>query len=174
MPQPRTGDASGITLEAEEYDSAHGLLPAGNVVAYANDGSWFAFDKVVFNDNWNTLDVTYANGGASTINLTIHLDSLANAPVATVALAPTGGWGTMKTIIHPLGAARRSEGVFVRFNGGGANVDKLQFTAPTGVGTNLVADSDFESGTKAAGSPGRRERSRTPPRAPSAARTPSR
>jgi endo-1,4-beta-xylanase len=147
VPPPRTGDANGITLEAEAYDSAHALQPAGSVVAYANDGSWFAYNQVVFDDNWNTLAVTYANGGGSTINLTVHLDSLANAPVATVALAPTGGWGTMKTIAMPWAPTGAAKALFVRFNGGGANVDKLQFSAPTGVGKNLVADSDFEAGT---------------------------
>src|SRR4029079_16584233 len=89
VPQPRTGDASGITLQAEEYDAAHALLPAGNVVAYASDGSWFELDKVVFDSHWDKLAVAYANGGGSAISLTIRLDSLASAPVATVALAPS-------------------------------------------------------------------------------------
>ncbi|HYQ04126.1 MAG TPA: endo-1,4-beta-xylanase [Polyangiaceae bacterium] len=148
VPQPRTGAASGITLEAEQYDSAHDLLPAGNVVAYANNGSWLSFDQVAFNDGWDTLSVTYANGGSNAINLSIHLDSLSNAPVATVPLAPTGGWGTTKTVSVPWAPFAAQKNVFVRFNGGGSNVDKLTFSAPTGTGKNLIADSDFELGTK--------------------------
>jgi GH35 family endo-1,4-beta-xylanase len=146
-PPPRTGDASGITLQAEEYDTAQGLLPAGNVVAFANDGAYFAYNKVVFNDNWNTVAVTYANGGSGTINLTFHLGALANAPVATVPLAPTGGWGTMQTITLPWAPTGVQQALFVRFNGGGANVDNVKFTAPSGTGTNVVTDSDFEGGS---------------------------
>ena len=148
VPQPRTGSAAGIALEAEEYDSAHALLPAGNVVAYANDGSWLGFDQVAFNAGWDTLNVTYALGAANPISVSIHLDSLGTAPVATVQLAPTGGWGTTKTVSVPWAPLAVQKNVFVRFNGGGANLDKLEFAAPSGAGNNLVADSDFEQGTK--------------------------
>jgi len=148
VPQARTGNAAGITLQAEEFDSAHALLAAGSVVAYTNDGSWLTFDKVAFNDNWDTLNVTYAQGGSSPLNITIHLDNLASAPVATVQLPPTGGWGTTKTVSIPWAPIGTQRSVFVRFNGGGANLDKLEFAAPASVGKNLVSDSDFEQGTK--------------------------
>ncbi|HET9958267.1 MAG TPA: endo-1,4-beta-xylanase [Polyangiaceae bacterium] len=149
VPQPRTGDDSGITLEAEQYDSAHALLPAGEVVAYASNGSWFAFDQVAFRNNWDSLNVTYAQGGTSPVQLTVHFDSLDSPPVATVPLAPTGSWGTSKTVSVPWAPTNVQKNVFVRFNGGGANVDKLQFAAPSGTGANLLTDSDLELGTKA-------------------------
>lgn len=147
VPPPRTGDANGITLEAEDYDNAHGLLTAGSMVAYASDGSWFEFDKVTFDDNWNTLSVAYALGGGSGINLTVHLGSLDNAPVATVPLAATGDWTTMKTVSIPWVPVTGAQNLYVRFNGGGANVDKIQIGAPSGTGKNLITDSDFEQGT---------------------------
>jgi GH35 family endo-1,4-beta-xylanase len=147
VPAPHTGDATGITLEAEQYDSAHALLPAGNVVAYANDGSWFEFAQVAFNTAWNQLNVTYANGGTGNVNLTFHLDSLDNAPVATVALPPTGGWGTMKTVSVPWTTLGAQKDLYVRFNGGGANVDKIQFAAPPPPVRNIVSNGTFESGS---------------------------
>ena len=147
IPQPRKGDVNGINLEAEDYDSAHALLPAGNMVAYASDGSWLGYNQVVFDNNWNTLNVAYALGSANPINLTVHLGSLGNAPVATVPLAPTGDWSTMKTVSIPWAPTSGTQDVFVRFNGGGANVDKISFSAPSGVGPNIIADSDFESAT---------------------------
>jgi len=147
VPQPRTGDVNAITLQAEEYDSAHALLPAGNVVAYASDGAWLSFSHVVFNNNWNTLSVIYAQGGTTTPTLTIHLDSLDNPPVASIPLAPTGGWATMKTLSIPWALIGSQNNVFIRFNGGGANLDKVQFAAPTGTAMNVISDSDFESGT---------------------------
>jgi len=147
VPAPRTGDVNGITLEAEDYDLAHGLLPAGNVVAYADDGSWLGFNQVTFDGNWDTLNVTYAQGGSNTINLTVHWDSLDTAPIATVPLAPTGDWTATKTVSIPWAPINSQKNIFFRFNGGGANLDKLQFGAPSGTGKNLLTDSDFELGT---------------------------
>ncbi|HYQ16597.1 MAG TPA: endo-1,4-beta-xylanase [Polyangiaceae bacterium] len=145
IPQPHTGTDNGISLQAEEYDSAHALLPAGNVVAFASDGSWFGFSKVVFNDKWTTLNVSYANGLSSAINLTLHLDSLDNAPVATVALPPTGDFSTLKTASIPWSPLLGQHDLFVRFNGGGANVDKLDFVAPPPPTRNIVANGTFET-----------------------------
>jgi hypothetical protein len=147
VPQPRKGDNTGITLEAEEYDNAHALLPAGKMVAYASDGAWFEFDQVVFNQNWDSLTVSYALGAATGINLSIHLDSLDNAPVATVPLAPTGDWNTMKTVTIPWLPISSQQNVYVRFNGGGANVDSVKFSAPSGTGDNILTQGDFENGT---------------------------
>jgi GH35 family endo-1,4-beta-xylanase len=149
VPQPRTGDVTGITLEAEEYDSAHALLPAGSVVAYASDGSWFGYDKVVFDGNWDTLGVSYAQGGSSPVSLTLHLDSVDSTPIATVPLTPTGGWSTLQTVSIPWAPIAGQHAVFAKFNGGGANIDKLTFTAPSGTGKNLISDSDLEQGTTA-------------------------
>ncbi len=146
IPQPRTGDSAAIALEAEDYDAAEGLLPAGNVVAYANDGSWFSFDKVVFDDNWDSLSVSYAQGGSSTVNLVIRLDSLDTEPVAIVPLAPTGDWSTLQTVSIPWSPIGAQRDVFVEFQGGAGNVDKLTFSAPTGAGQNIVGDGDFELG----------------------------
>ena len=55
---------------------------------------------------------------------------------------------TTKTVSIPWAPLGAPKSVFVRFNGGGANLDKLEFVAPAGVGKNLVSDSDFEQGTK--------------------------
>jgi GH35 family endo-1,4-beta-xylanase len=146
VPQPRTGDASGITIPAVDFDAANGLLAAGNVVAYANDGSWLSYDQVVFKPSWNTLNVTYALGSTNPINLTISFGSQTNAPVATVPLAPTGSWGTMKTVSIPWTPVGTTQDVYVTFHGGGANLQTIQFAAPV-TQTNLVQNGTFESGT---------------------------
>ena len=147
VPAPHTGTASGITLQAEEFDSYSNLLTAGNVVAYAGDGSWFGFSKVVYQNPWNALKVTYANGGGGTPTLTFHLDSLDSAPVATVALAPTADWGTSTTVSVPWTALEGQKDLFVKFNGGGANVDKLEFVAPPPPTHNILPNGTFETGT---------------------------
>ncbi len=147
VPQPHTGTDSGITLQAEEYDDAHALQPAGNVVAFAGDGSWFEFSKVVFNNGWNTLNVSYANGLSSSVSLAFHLDSLDNPAVATVALPPTGSFGTLETVAAPWAPLGVQHDVYVEFVGGGANVDFVQFQAPPPPELNLVSNGTFESGT---------------------------
>jgi len=147
VPVPRTGDLAGITLQAEEYDTAAGLLPAGDTVAYANDGSWFAYDLVAHNANWDTLSVTYALGSTSPISLSLHTGSLESEPLATVTLPPTGGWGAAQTVTMPWAPRSSTESLYVLFHGGGANVDKLVLSAPSGTSSNILADSDFEQGT---------------------------
>jgi endo-1,4-beta-xylanase len=148
VPAPHAGSATGITLEAEEFDAYSNLLTAGNVVAYASDGSWFGYSKVVYQTPWNTLDVTYANGGGAAPTLTFHLDSLDSAPVATVALEPTGSWGTSKTVSVPWAPLDVPKGLYVKFNGGGANIDKLEFAAPPPPTHNIIANGTFEADAK--------------------------
>ena len=148
VPQPHTGTSTGITLPAVNFDAANGLLAAGNVVAYTGDGSWLSFDQVVFNTAWNSLSVTYANGGSSAINLNVSfggLSSASNPVVATVALPPTGGWGTTQTVTIPWSPIGTTQDVYFEFQGGGANLQTIQFSAPT-TQTNLVQNGTFESG----------------------------
>ncbi|MGE5785422.1 MAG: endo-1,4-beta-xylanase [Myxococcales bacterium] len=148
VPQPRKGDNNGITLEAEDYDSAHALLPAGTVVGYTSDGSWLSFDSVAFDGNWDTLSLSYAKPGNVAVNLTVHLDSLDNAPVATLPLGSTADWSTYKTVTIPWAPIAGERKIFIRFNGGGGNIDTIKFSAPAGFSSNIITDSDFEQGTK--------------------------
>jgi endo-1,4-beta-xylanase len=102
VPSPRVGDAGGIDLQAEDYDTAQGLIALGDQVAYTDDGDWQSFDRVALQSGWDTFSVTYAKGNAGPSSLTVHLDSLDSAPVLTVDLPPTAGWGTASTISPPL------------------------------------------------------------------------
>ncbi|MCL2449704.1 MAG: endo-1,4-beta-xylanase, partial [Polyangiaceae bacterium] len=144
VPQPRVGNASGITIQAPGFDAANGLLTAGNVVAYASDGSWMTYDQVTFDGNWNDVSVTYALGSSSPVSLTISLDSLTSSPVATVTLPPTGSWSTFGTVSIPWASVAGVHDMYVTFHGGGANVQTFELTGPA---PNLVANGTFESGT---------------------------
>lgn len=143
----REGSTTSIVLEGEDYDAAQGVIAAGNVVAYTDDGDWISYQKVVFDTNWDTLTVAYARDGQSAASITVHLGSLDNAPAATVALPSTGGWGTIGKATIPWAPIGGERDVFIRFNGGYgvANVDSLTFGAPAGYGPNLMTDSDFEA-----------------------------
>jgi hypothetical protein len=146
VPQPHKGNCSGITLEAEQYDAANGLIPAGNVVAYANDGSWFGFNQVAFDKSWTSLSVSYALGASSSVNLNLYLGSLGGTPAATVTLAPTGSWSTMNTVTIPWVPSSSAQDVYVQYSGGGANVDNIKFTAPVNA-PNVIQNGTFEYGT---------------------------
>lgn len=149
IPVPRKGQSAGITLEAEDYDNAQGLMAAGNMVAYTDNGDWESFDRVVFDANWDSLSVTYARGNSDPASISIHLDSLDNAPLATVQLPNSGGWGVSKTLTIPWAPIAGEHNVLIRFNGsyGVGNLDNIKFSAPSGTSANVITDSDFEAGT---------------------------
>jgi hypothetical protein len=146
VPTPRTGDSGGITLQAEDYDDMHGVVAAGEVIAYVDNGDWESFSRVVFDKNWDSLDVTYANGGGSATTVTLRSESVTGPVLATVQLPPTGGWGTSSTISVPFMPISGERNVFVTFSGG-VNLDKISFSAPAGVGPNLIANNEFEENT---------------------------
>jgi GH35 family endo-1,4-beta-xylanase len=146
VPSPRTGDSTGITLQAEDYDDMHGVVAAGDVIAYIDNGDWESFSRVVFDKNWDSLSVSYANGGTTPTMVTLRGDSLTGPVLATVPLPPTGGWGTMSTVSVPFRAVSGERNVVVSFSGG-VNVDKFSFSAPTGTGPNLIANGEFEENT---------------------------
>jgi len=146
VPQPRTGDSGGITLQAEDYDDAKGIYAAGSVIAYVDNGDHERFDRVMFDKNWDTLSITYANGSTNATSLSLRLGSVDGPAIATVQLPSTGGWGNNQTISVPFAPQTGEQTLFVTFNGG-VNVDKYVIGAPAGLGPNLVANGEFEQNT---------------------------
>jgi GH35 family endo-1,4-beta-xylanase len=148
VPQGWHGGQYGLTLEAELYDEGEGLLALGNAVAYTDAGDWLSFIDVDFKDGWDKFSVTYAKGSQDVGSISIHLDSLENAPVLTVPLPPTAGWGSPDTINAAWPPIEGTHTVYVRFNDvyGVGNVDKIWFgTDPPNTGANLVTNGDFEA-----------------------------
>jgi GH35 family endo-1,4-beta-xylanase len=144
------GDEFGVTLEAELYDDAQGLVALGNVVAFTDEGDWIAFSGVDFQAGWDTLWITYAKGNQDVGSVTVHLDSLDNPPVMAIALEPTGGWGSFDTIELPWSSLVGTHDVYIAFHDvfGVANVDNLRFGTPRPTtGENLVVDGGFEGAT---------------------------
>jgi hypothetical protein len=147
VPAPRTGEEAGITLEAEDYDSAEGLLALGNSVAYTDDGDWQSFSRVRFRSGWDSFSVTYAKGNQDPGSISLHLDGLESEPVLTLELPPTADWGTNETLSVPWAPLGEEHDVFVQYHGafGVANIDRFEFRAPATQGPNLVANGDFET-----------------------------
>lgn len=148
-PTPREGDAAGLLIEVESYDDAEGLVAIEGSVAYTGDGSWMSLDRVVFDENWDRLSITYAKGNDDPASVEIYLDRFDHAKVATIPLASTGSWGGNTTLTVPWAPVSGEHDLLVKFNGpnGVANVDKIKFSAPDGLGASIIAGGDFEANT---------------------------
>ncbi|HEX7025609.1 MAG TPA: endo-1,4-beta-xylanase [Gammaproteobacteria bacterium] len=150
VPPGWQGDEFGVNLEAELYDEAEGLVALGDVVAFTDDGDWLSFAGVEFQAGWDTLGITYAKGNTEVGSITVHLDSLENAPVMTIPLEPTAGWGSFDTLEVPWDSISGTHDVYIGFHDvfGVANVDRFRFgTPPPTTGVNLVVDGGFEGAT---------------------------
>lgn len=152
VPAGWSGDASGITLQAEEYDEGQGIIASGDTVSYTDKGDWIAFKKVNFQSAWDQLSITYLKGNADVGSVSFHLDSLDAAPLVEKELESSGGWGTAKTLTMPWPAVSGQHDVYIKFNNvyGVANLDAVKFHAPlagNGFGPNLIPNGNFESGS---------------------------
>ncbi len=148
-PAPREGDAAGLLIEVESYDDAEGLVAIEGSVAYTGDGSWMSLERVVFDENWDLLSITYAKGNDEPASVEIYLDGFDHAKVATIPLASTGSWGGNTTLTVPWAPVSGEHDLLVKFIGanGVANVDKIKFAAPEGLGASIIAGGDFEANT---------------------------
>jgi endo-1,4-beta-xylanase len=151
IPTGWAGDATGLTLQAEEYDEGTGIIASGDVVSYTDNGDWIAFKKVNFQTAWDQLSFTYFKGNADVGSISFHLDSLDAAPLVEKSLESSGGWSTAKSLTIPWPAVSGEHDIYIKFNNvyGVANIDSIKFHAPdagTGFGPNLIGNSNFESG----------------------------
>jgi len=152
IPTGWAGDATGLTLQAEEYDEGKGIIAAGDVVSYTDNGDWIAFKKVNFQTAWDQLSFTYFKGNADEGSISFHLDSLDETPLVEKNLESSGGWSTAKSITIPWPAVSGEHDIYVKFNNvyGVANIDSIKFHAPdagTGFGPNLISNGNFENGS---------------------------
>lgn len=147
VPAPWIGDEFGLTLEAELYDEASGVLAAGDSVGFTDAGDYLAYSTVRFDPSWDQLAVTYLKGNTELGSISLHLDSLEAAPLLTVPLPSTGGWGTPATIEVPFPSVSGDHALFVRFNDvfGVANVDSFRIGKDAPHGQEIVANGDFET-----------------------------
>jgi endo-1,4-beta-xylanase len=147
VPAPWIGDEYGVTLEAELYDEGSGVLAVGSAVGYADAGDYIAYSTVRFDPSYDTFAVTYLKGNTEVGSISLHLDDLDAAPLLSVPLPPTGGWGTPASIEVPFPSVSGDHALFVRFNGvsGVANVDSFRIGKPAPAGEEIIANGDFET-----------------------------
>jgi len=147
VPAPWIGDEYGVTLEAELYDEASGVLAGGDTVGYTDAGDYLSYTTVRFDPSWNAFEVTYLKGNAEVGSISLHLDALQAEPILTVPLPSTGGWGTPATLEVPFPSVSGDHTLFVRFNDvyGVANVDSFRIGKPEPEGQEILANGDFET-----------------------------
>src|SRR5690606_16029564 len=124
-----------------------GVLAAGDSVGFTDAGDYLAYSTVRFDPSWDQLAVTYLKGNTELGSISLHLDSLEAAPLLTVPLPSTGGWGTPATIEVPFPSVSGDHALFVRFNDvfGVANVDSFRIGKDAPHGQEIVANGDFET-----------------------------
>ncbi len=104
VPQPRVGDSAGLTLQAEDFDTGSGLIGLGDVVAYTDDGDWESFERVSFQNTWDTVAIRYAKGSAAAVERDDPPRQL-EQPADRDGGAPADRW--LGHLRHAVGAAPR-------------------------------------------------------------------
>lgn len=114
-------------LETETTNDSTGEYDLG----YVSPGAFAVYSNVDFGTSVSEVDMRSASGGNGG-TATFYLDSMANAPIATVNLPVTGGWQTWTNVTAPVSGASGVHDLYVVFGGGGAsqsisNINWFQF-----------------------------------------------
>lgn len=145
-----TGDESAILVRADQYDSGYGVVPLGKTLAYVDDGDWVNFQRVNFEDSWNTLTINYAKQNTEPSSVSIYLDSMDGEPVVTVSLTDTGDWQSFDNVKTAWPITSGEHSVYLKFNGGSSvgNIKTIRFGKKPveKLGENLIENPGFENG----------------------------
>jgi O-glycosyl hydrolase len=139
------------TLEAETASTLTSGLdtqPIGaggsEYVGFSSPDQAASYANVDFQSGASSVTLRAANGNSTATSATIRLDSPTAAPVASIAIPPTGGWATYSEVSTALSGVTGVHTVYVVF-GGSFNLDSLRFTGGVAAGSQQFLD-DFEDG----------------------------
>jgi chitinase len=133
------------TIQAENYSSQSGTQTeattdsgGGSDIGYIANGDWLAFTGIDFGTGGNAVTARLASGASISGSVEVHVDSLSNAAVATVAMSPTGGWQTWVSKTASMSSVTGVHTVYLEFTSGSAgdfaNINWFTFTAGSGGG----------------------------------------
>ena len=123
-------------FEAESFDP--NLSLGVTVVQYSpwlgsvNNGDYAGYAAVDIGPNINKFTIAYATDQVGSIE--IRLDSITATPLGTIAYNNTGGWGLVNlaekslNFTLPAGFIPGHHKVYIKFVGGGANIDWFKFS----------------------------------------------
>lgn len=133
-PSPTTSPPPGgtrdayATIQAESHNSQSGTqleactdTGGGQNVAYITNGDWALYQNVNFGGTAARQFVArVASGAAGGVSglVEVRLDSLANAPIGSFAIANTGGWQSWRTVPANISAVTGTHNVYLTFTSG--------------------------------------------------------
>jgi hypothetical protein len=98
-------------IQAENYNAQHGTgvrtIPGGQItyVGFISNGDWTQYNDVQFFNPGVTQYMYMSIASPYSGSVQIKLDSLSNAPIATVGVLPHGNWTTFMGYDVPLPAS---------------------------------------------------------------------
>jgi beta-glucosidase len=158
---PTTPSAYG-TIEAEAFVAQSGTQSeastdtgGGQDVGHIAAGDYLAYDLDFGATSPASVTTRWASAATVGGTLTYRLDSTTGPVIATVPVAPTGGWQTWTSLSTTLsGAATGVHRVFLVFSGGSGdigNINWLQFVAGGGGGSDAYTQRQAEAFTTQSG-----------------------
>jgi RNA polymerase sigma factor (sigma-70 family) len=134
-------------ISAKSYDDHRGTREVGGFIGYINPGDWLRFNRV----DLGPADVQPATFTASVTcpdkyagnRIEIRADDLNGPLLGTLTVKSTGGYGNWRPQSTPLAGATGVHDLFLRFSGGGWNIDTLKITLPRRPGTVIIPAVSF-------------------------------
>ena len=134
------------TLQAESYSSQSGTQTettsdsgGGQDVGWISNGDWLAYNNVDFGSGGNSFSARLASGASVSGNVEVHLDSLSNPAIASIAMSNTGGWQSWVTKTASMSTTVGVHTVYLKFtssqSGDFTNVNWFTF----GQGTSVIS-----------------------------------
>ncbi|MGH8888614.1 MAG: carbohydrate-binding protein [Acidothermaceae bacterium] len=156
------------TIQAEAYSSQSGTQTeattdtgGGADVGHIANGDWLAYNSIDFGSGGNAVTARLASGASISGNVEVHLDSLSNPTIATIAMSPTGGWQAWVSKTASMSTVTGVHTVYLRFASGSsgdfANINWFTFGAGGG-GSGVIslrahANGDYVTADNAGASP---------------------
>jgi RNA polymerase sigma factor (sigma-70 family) len=137
-------------IRAVTHDDHHGTKPIAGFVAYLNRGDWLRFNKVDLGPSagsgatFTAVVACPEPYAGSTIE--VRQDSLEGPVLATLTVKPTGGYGDWRAQTVPVSAPTGGvHDLFLRFSGGGWNLDTFQFILAARPGLGPIGATSFNA-----------------------------
>ncbi|MDE6502036.1 MAG: carbohydrate-binding protein [Ruminococcus sp.] len=126
------------TIEAESFSSQEGvrvedLSTGGQNIGFIENGDYISFNKLDFGDG------AYSFGGkisGNVCNMELYLDSMNEAPVATVRFKGTSGFSDYQDIMFNIPQIKGVHNLYIKFTGGDSylmNADSFVFGKETAI-----------------------------------------
>ena len=142
VPAPRTGTATNLRIEAEEFDDQQGVEVGGNAISYVDGGDYVGFSQVAIRVEYSSVRIRYAKGSDGRSLAKVMLLRPDGFELGEFTLESTGGWGTFAEIEFEYAPTEGTYDVYLVFEGGEGvgNIDYVEFFQPGANATLPLVD----------------------------------